>query len=107
MSAWLCSCSASGWGQPFAIASRSGMIFVVIRLVAPAKAGAPWVFSSMRNAVPAGNANDRLDRASRGGDAMEDEQKTVLDRRTFLKTAAASVGVGAAGTVLAQSTPAA
>jgi acetolactate synthase I/II/III large subunit len=38
---------------------------------------------------------------------MDDEQKPVLDRRTFLKTAAASVGVGAAGTVLAQSTPAA
>ena len=35
---------------------------------------------------------------------MDDEKKTGLDRRTFLKGAAASVGVGAAGTVVAQAT---
>ena len=33
---------------------------------------------------------------------MDDEKKTGLDRRTFLKTAAASVGVSAAGSVVAQ-----
>jgi thiamine pyrophosphate-dependent acetolactate synthase large subunit-like protein len=38
---------------------------------------------------------------------MEEEKKAVLDRRTFLKTAAASVGVSAAGTVIAQSPDAA
>ena len=38
---------------------------------------------------------------------MEDEPKNGLDRRTFLKTAAAGVGVGAAGTVIAQSPEAA
>ena len=34
---------------------------------------------------------------------MDDDEKAVLDRRTFLKTAAATVGVGAAGAAVAQS----
>ena len=33
---------------------------------------------------------------------MDDEKKGGLDRRTFLKTAAATVGASAAGTVIAQ-----
>src|SRR6478672_7002808 len=61
----------------------------------------------MRNDVPAANPNVILNRGTRGGEgSMDDDKKSTIDRRTFLKGAAASAGAAAA-TVLAQAPEAA
>src|SRR3954468_10144670 len=103
-----------------AIASASGMIFCVIVVSlrpivvipaahrrhprgpsssSPRRRGSS--LSSMRNIVPAANSNDRLiDEKNAGG-------AEPMERRDFLKSAAAGVGATAAATVVAQSPEAA
>src|SRR5258706_3659523 len=66
-----------------ATASASGMIMFFIR-----------GFLRCGTAFLASNANDRLDRdRTEERHVMEEDKKTVLDRRTFLKTAAAAAVV--------------